>query len=408
MHIDHGTHHGGAARPAERGAALVTTLLLTTLLLLAGGALILKTSNAVGSAYDTSPETEAHYAAEAGLQSALNIMRGNHENADGDLATFRNAVDLNGGNLGAWLTYANYNGKNLVQVGSYGYSLQVTDPDATPAGTEPSRLLITSTGYGQRGAMRRLELLLDRSSFTFDANSTLLMRGADDCSDMATFAIGNSNAKSYNGNDGAGVKASLPVFGTTCGGNQTQASAAVTNGKPNTVTGAAEKVALIDNDDLMPWLRDADDARAMLLELAAMAESNDRYFTAQPPDLGSAAEPKFTFVDGDADLQNGAGLLVVTGTLTMKGNANFNGIILVLGDGQMTRNGGGNGDILGALVVARFERTWPPDENDEEHPFLAPVFQTNGGGNSNVQYHSTHVANALNSLGIRVAGIRET
>ncbi|HWS53275.1 MAG TPA: hypothetical protein VN228_04085 [Pyrinomonadaceae bacterium] len=393
------------ARRGERGAALVTTLMLSTLLLLAGGALIVKTAGSVGVAYDATSEMQAYYAAEAGLQATLNVMRGNDENAAGDLATFRNAVDLNGGNLGAWLAY---NGNNVVPVGPYGYRIQVTDPDATPAGTEPSRLRITSTGFGLRGSVRRLELLLDRSTFTFTANSTLLMRGAEDCSDMPDFSIGQSNAKKYNGNDGAGVKASLPVFGTTCGGNHTQASDTVTGSKPDTVTAAAEKVANIDHDDLMPWLQDADDARAMLLELAAMAESNDRYFTGNPSDFGSAAEPKFTFVDGDADLKDGAGLLVVTGTLSMSGNANFNGIILVLGDGEMTRNGGGNGDILGAVVVAKFARTWPPEENDQEHPFLAPTFQTNGGGNSNVQYHSTHVANALNSLGIRVAGVQET
>jgi hypothetical protein len=91
----------------------------------------------------------------------------------------------------------------------------------------------------------------------------------------------------------------------------------------------------------------------------------------------------------------------------LSGNANFNGIILVLGEGAMTRNGGGNGDILGAIVVAKFDRTWPPEENDEEHPFLAPTFQTSGGGNSTVQYDSVKVANALKVLGIRPLGVQE-
>jgi hypothetical protein len=393
------------ARRGERGAALVTTLLLSTLLLLAGGALLVKTSGSVGVAYDSTSEMQAYYAAEAGLQSALNVMRGNHESAAGDLATFRNAVDLNGGNLDAWL---DYNANNVVAVGDHAYRIQITDPDATPAGTEPARLFITSTGLGPRGAVKRLQLLLDRTSFSFTPRSTLLMVGADDCSDMASFSIGQSNAKEYNGNDGAGVQAPLPVFGTTCAGNLAQATNTVEGSKPNTVTGNADKIAQVTDDDLMPWLRDADSARAMLLELAEMADSDDRYFTGQPPDFGSDAEPKFTFVDGDADLRDGAGLLVVTGTLSMSGNANFKGIILVLGEGAMTRNGGGNGDILGAVVVARFDRSWPADENDEEHPFLAPTFQTNGGGNSTVQYHSTHIENALNSLGMRIVGVQET
>ncbi len=174
------------------------------------------------------------------------------------------------------------------------------------------------------------------------------------------------------------------------------------------MTGSPQgKVAEVTNDDLPPWLQSADDARLLLLDLAARAESSGRYFDETPGDFGTSASPKFTFVDGDCDLRNGAGLLVVTGTLSMSGNASFDGVILVLGEGAMTRNGGGNGDIMGAIVVAKFDREWPADENDEEHPFLAPTFQTNGGGNSTVQYNSTNVNNAMSSLGNRVLGVHE-
>jgi hypothetical protein len=396
-----------ARREGERGAALITALLISTLLLLAGGALLVKTTGSNAVAFGSTAEMQAYYSAEAGLQSALNVLRGNVENADETQATFRNAVDLNGGNLNAWLAYdKTINGKQVKTLGTSAYSVVVTDPDATAAPAEPSRLLITSTGYGPRGSRKQVEMLLDRTAFDFTANSTLLMRGADDCSDIDSISIGQSNAKEYNGNDASGVKGPLPVFGTTCGGNKTQVTNTVNGSKPNTVTGNAEKVADV-TADLMPWLQSADAARALLIELAAMAASSDRYFTSTPADYGSDSEPKFTFVDGDADLRDGTGLLVVTGTLSMSGNANFNGIILVLGEGAMTRNGGGNGDILGAVVVAKFDRTWPADENDEEHPFLSPTFQTNGGGNSTVQYDSVKVDNALKVLGFRVFGVQE-
>ena len=65
------------------------------------------------------------------------------------------------------------------------------------------------------------------------------------------------------------------------------------------------------------------------------------------------------FVDGDCNLDGGGGLLIVTGTLTMSGNPSFSGLILVLGDGRIQRNGGGNGDIYGAITVARFDSTGP-------------------------------------------------
>jgi len=75
--------------------------------------------------------------------------------------------------------------------------------------------------------------------------------------------------------------------------------------------------------------------------------------------------------------------------LTMRGNTNFKGVILVLGQGELERNGGGNGDILGGITIAKFGRT--------SGNFLAPSFTTNGGGNSNIQYDSNSLTNALAS-----------
>ena len=106
----------------------------------------------------------------------------------------------------------------------------------------------------------------------------------------------------------------------------------------------------------------------------------------------------FTFVDGDCTLQNGSGFLVVTGTLTMRGNTNFKGAILVLGDGVLVRDGGGNGDVLGGITIAKFGRT--------SGDFMSPTFHTNGGGNSNVQYDSKAVSRGVGS-GTNVSGIRE-
>jgi len=106
----------------------------------------------------------------------------------------------------------------------------------------------------------------------------------------------------------------------------------------------------------------------------------------------------FTFVDGDCTLLSGSGFLVVTGTLTTRGNTNFRGVILVMGTGVLIRNGGGNGEILGGITIARFDRT--------VGGFLAPTFTSNGGGNSTVQYDSQSLNQALRS-GSNVSGVRE-
>ncbi|MFL6283965.1 MAG: hypothetical protein ACJ74Q_12560 [Pyrinomonadaceae bacterium] len=280
---------------------------------------------------------------------------------------------------------------------------------ATITAPEPKRLRVKVTGYGPRNAVKKMQILVSRTMFDFNPRSTLLMRGAADCSDMGNFDIGQSNAKNYSGNDASTPPlTSLPVIGTTCAGNNTQASTVVSNSKPSTVTTNPQgQTAVVPDSDLMPWLRDPDQARALLVDLAAQAKSAGRYFTGSPSDVGTTSAPKFTFVDGNANVSDGAGLLVVTGTLTMGGNANWNGVILVLGDGNLDRNGGGNGDILGAIVVAKFARTWPSSENGTAHPFLAPSYSTSGGGNSTVQYSSSAVSNAMSTMGNRVLGISE-
>ena len=105
-------------------------------------------------------------------------------------------------------------------------------------------------------------------------------------------------------------------------------------------------------------------------------------------------------MDGDAALppEGGAGLLVVTGTLDMRGCADFKGLVLVLGGGEVLRNGGGNGATYGSIVVAKFGDTGG---------FQTPVFNSNGSGTSDVKYDSKWVEKALTRLGPRVVGVSE-
>ena len=71
----------------------------------------------------------------------------------------------------------------------------------------------------------------------------------------------------------------------------------------------------------------------------------------------SAASPVTVVVNGDLDLtgwhNTGYGLLLVTGTLTYDPDALWNGIVMVVGQGQVTGSRGGTGEIDGAMLVAR-------------------------------------------------------
>src|SRR6185369_6872328 len=143
-------------RHSERGAALVTVLLISTLLLATGGALILLTSTSSRTAIDSTAEMQAYYAAEAGMQNTLNVLRGNvTPNAAMPAGTginFRNAIDLTKSNLSTdtstsprlsgWLTYdytptGSTNPERVALTSSYGpttglaYSVSLSDPDNT-------------------------------------------------------------------------------------------------------------------------------------------------------------------------------------------------------------------------------------------------------------------------------------
>ena len=407
-------------RQSERGAALLTVLLISVLLFATSGALILTTALATRTAVDSTSELQAYYSAEAGLEKSLSVLRGqiapNGALPGGAKINFRDAVTAGTSNLptdttgaprlSGWLNY-NYTPagasnpdrvaltSSYVPINGMAYSVLVSDPDNTPvASGEPVRLLLQVVGYGPKGALKQMELIVNRTNFDFDPPATILMRGADDGTPV-TFTTGDSAVKEYSGHDHSPTGRVLPTFGATVGGDMT---IEINASNKNTV--ADPIAATISNSSLPPWLRSANQARAFLADQKANAISQNRYFTTFSGSSGTSSAPAFTFVDGDCNLDGGAGLLIVTGTLTMNGNPSFDGLILVLGAGNVIRDGGGNGNIYGSMTVAHFDPV-------NSGPFLSPTFNTNGGGNSTMQYDSDAVRKALNIGGPRVWGVRE-
>jgi len=96
-------HRKTARNKGECGAALLSVLMTSTMLMVAGGALILATSMATRTAVDSTAEMQAYYSAEAGLQTTLNVLRGNvSPNAampSGSQINFYNAIKLSTSNL---------------------------------------------------------------------------------------------------------------------------------------------------------------------------------------------------------------------------------------------------------------------------------------------------------------------
>ncbi|HZI61458.1 MAG TPA: pilus assembly PilX N-terminal domain-containing protein [Pyrinomonadaceae bacterium] len=409
-------------RHGEKGAALIISILIATLLLAVAGTVIITTGMSVTTSIEGTAELQAYYAAESGLEDTLNIIRGHvapHGIPSTTRMNFLNAVDPETSNidddpstvgrLTAWLDYDSDDWRVTPTGGNYSYSVVVIDPDdpngttrSTDASYRPRRIQVQSTGYGPNGSIKNMEMIVEKTNFEFSPNAMLVMRGSDAGIGM-TFDIGTSASKLYTGHDNATAKPNLPTFGVTNAVDKVIADTAITKGA--TVEEVSTQVVAIN--DLPSWLRTADKARTFLTDMQLVARSMGRFFTSLNGVAGTEASPKFTFVNGNATLDGGAGILIVTGTLTLNGNPTFKGIILVLGDGVILRDGGGSGNIWGSIYVARFARSWPSLENGLSHPFLAPTFVTEGAGTSNLKYDSVWVSQARDALGDIVRDIRE-
>ncbi len=414
-----------AERHGERGAALVTSILISTLLLTVAGAVILTSGMSATTAIESTAEVQAYYGAESGLEATLNVLRGNVAPRSGiptgTRMGYRNAVELSKANLpsdhsttsrlSGWLDYGS-DGRVSPSGANFSYAVTVSDPDdptgstrAADASYRPTRLVVQSTGYGPNGSVKQMEMVIQKTDFDFEPSALLLMRGAESGIKM-NFDIGSSSAKYYSGHDNAGAESALPTFGVTSTNDETEAHDAITKGS----TVADVKVAKIPSGSLPSFLQTTEGptgARAFLNNMQAIARSMGRYYTSFSGYAGTTATPQFTFVNGNCTLDGGAGMLVVTGDLILSGNPSFNGIILVLGEGTINRNGGGNGNINGTIYVASFARSWPASENGQPHPFLAPSFYTNGGGNAELRYDSVAVQAGKDVLGTIVRDIRE-
>src|SRR6266852_6368025 len=185
--------HDPKMRKNERGAALLTSLLVATALFVAGGALIQITSMSASTTIDSTAEAQAYYGAEAGLQAALNALRGNAAPTASALPSgmttinFRNAVIAGSSNdcpsgtggdpstsarLSRWLPYSNTQTTGTrVTVGTnptiqYDVVVSLPSGDVLPASPlQPGRLLIQATGYGPNSARKQMSMIVARTAF---------------------------------------------------------------------------------------------------------------------------------------------------------------------------------------------------------------------------------------------------
>ena len=412
------------SRAGEKGAALITAVLLSMLLLAAGGTLILTATMTGVIARDSTAEMQAYYAAEAGVARTLEVLRGNVEsNPSGTRASFKNVVC----SKTLW-TATSGNSVNVASDGSTTFQVtSIVDPDNTASMVtqcasntyKPTHLVIQVRGFGPNSSQKNMEIVVDRYTLEYDVNATITLPNGSGT--PINFALGNSNPSAYSGLDvsGTGTISAFAVSNSdyTATNNIIDGCAADGSGcngnGPNITPGDP---AVLTNSNTPSFLQSVTKARQFLYGsegLMNAAINQGRYFSSGADAIASAAglgasstDGVFTFVDGDLTIgpgdPTGQGTLIVTGDLTLNGNFNWNGVIMVLGAGRVFRSGGGHGNIYGAMFIARFAKT-----GADTDVFQSPTFDTSGGGSSNIQYSSDAVDKAKGVGGHAVLGVRE-
>jgi len=266
-----------------------------------------------------------------------------------------------------------------------------------------------------------MEVVVDRYTITYPVNATVTLPNGS--GNPISFNLGGSNVTSASGTDASGngspAIAAFAVSGTDYNSTNNVIDGCAADG--SSCGGSAPNVYPADpltltGGNTPSFLQSVTTARQFLYGSEGMmnaAINQGRYFSSQAAAYASTAgiganspDGVLTFVDGDLTLgpgnPTGQGTLIVTGNLTLNGNFNFNGVIMVLGGGEVYRSGGGHGNVYGAVFVAKFARTGSSGDS-----FQAPIFDTSGGGTSNIQYNSDAVDKAKAVGGHAVVGVRE-
>jgi hypothetical protein len=221
--------------------------------------------------------------------------------------------------------------------------------------------------------------------------------------------IGTDTAQGPNAGAGCPAASNEPGLGAYDTGSATSLSGQLN--RPASYTGSPSGVSNV-NSQLGPF--STVDGLAKVVSMITAAAGPNVFPNASsstPTNMGTNAAPVINVVQGPLSLGgSGAGILLVTGDLTLVGGFSYNGIILVIGTGTVTKNGGGGGTLNGSMLVANMYTTAshttliPMGYNNPPGP---PTIGWNGGGNATFQYDSCWINSVTQSFPYMVVAQRE-
>jgi hypothetical protein len=169
--------------------------------------------------------------------------------------------------------------------------------------------------------------------------------------------------------------------------------------------------------DVSSTLSSNETTPAQLEALVQQLESTADYVVTGPasslPSYGTASNPVTIVVDssnngdsGNLSLSGnvtGYGILVVRGTYSPAGTVGWNGLVLVIGQGDVEGSGGGNNSYNGAVFIAKTR-----DASGNVLSTLGtPIFDWSGGGGNGIYYNSCSINSATQNQTYQVLSFHE-
>ena len=381
----------------ERGLVLVVALLMVSALVVLGSTAVITSSTDLKISANYKASEQAFYIAEAGLEAARNKLKTNAGTYTiGQLLAARvganNALSnsdtiTNFFTGGAFVTDdVPYVAQTSFGAGNYrayltnAATLSGVTPVETVTSASDSDLRVTLTAFGQgpNNAFAVVQAVVKQYTLP-PLPGAIVLPGPG-----VTFHGGNSNASGVDGMAESAITLTSAASQTAVVNNLTSIN------RINNYT--CQSPPCINNEvaTIAPTWNSVNGLEGLYTTLKSMADvvvgSHGTTTTLTSAQVGTTANRKIVVVDGNAVLGpvNGAGILVVTGQLNLQGNFNYNGLIICIGQGRLLRDGGGNGDIVGSILVANTRDT----SNNLLSTLGSSTYNTNGGGNSDIVYNA--------------------
>lgn len=224
--------------------------------------------------------------------------------------------------------------------------------------------------------------------------------------------IGTDAAQGPNGGAGCGAPVNQPALGAYDSASVTTLEGVLN--RPASYTEASQSTPAVQNiNSELGSLATVDGLTNLANSITTSAGSNVFSSGSSPTNWGTNSAPVINVINGDySGTVTGAGILLVTGTLTLSAAPTYNGLILVIGKGNVSKSNGGNGALNGSFFVANLYSDAPPTYTNliplgHSNPPGIPTIAWQGGSNLTVQYDSCWISSVEQSPPLKILAEHE-